>query len=116
MNSISLTQVSAFVVAISMVSFFVNAEDKVAGPAENVITVEKATTVEAIEVAHESKDKFTFTSLDTDKNGQLSQKEVLSAKNQWLVKSFKKIDSNTDLSITEQELVNYVATKTTTSK
>jgi len=111
MNSINLTQISVFVVAVSLASFFVNANDAFIDSAEEsaVLQTEKSTVEDVAEVIEESNDSFTFTSLDTDRNGKLSQKEVLAGKNAWLVKSFQEIDSNEDESITEQELVNFVA-------
>jgi len=54
-------------------------------------------------------EKFNFTSLDINKDGKLSEKEVLAGKNEWLVKSFKKIDRNADALLTEQELVDFLS-------
>jgi len=118
MNSISLMQVSAFVVAVSLVSFFVSADDAFIYSAEDNITAqtENSATEEVVEAVERSNDSFTFTSLDSDKNGKLSQKEVLNGKNDWLVKSFKEIDSNVDKSITEQELMSFVARTYSTSQ
>ena len=114
MNSISLTQVTAFVVAVSMASFFVNADEALAHSTEDNTAAHAEMSVSSVvvEETKELTDKFTFTSLDTDKNGKLSQQEVVAGKNEWLVKSFKQIDSNADKSLTEQELVDFVA-KTT---
>jgi hypothetical protein len=122
MNNISLTQVTAFVVAVSLASFFVNADDALADTNEGSTLVHSETSVitEIVEVVIEeeqaSNDKVTFTSLDIDKNGKLSQQEVIAGKNDWLVKSFKQIDGNADKSLTEQELVNFVATAAVTTK
>lgn len=111
MNSISLTQVSAFVVAVSMASFLVNADDALAHSHDDNTTAqtEDSAAIEEMVEVEESNDRFTFTSLDTDKNGKLSQQEVNAGKNNWLVKSFKQIDSNEDESLTEQELVDFVS-------
>ena len=116
MNSISLTQVTVFVVAVSMVSFFVTADNALAQPTQDntVVHTGNSASAEVIEEAKESNDKFTFTSLDTDKNGELSQPEVVVGKNEWLVKSFTQMDSNADGSLTEQELVDFVAKKAAT--
>ena len=120
MDSISLTQVTAFVVAVSMASFLVNADDDLAYTNEDntVVHAENSANAEAIKKAieevKEPSDKFTFTSLDIDKNGMLSRQEVVDGKNEWLVKSFTKIDSNADESLTEQELVDFVAKKAAT--
>ena len=115
MNSISLSKVTAFVVAVSMASFLVNVDDAQAHNSEDssVSHSESSVSLNAVAaVEEELNDKFTFTSLDTDQDGKLSHKEVLAGKNEWLVKSFKQIDSNTDDALTEQELVDFVA-KTT---
>ncbi len=120
MDSISLTQVTAFVVAVSMASFLVNADDDLAYTNEDNIVVNAENSAnadaikKAIEEVKEPNDKFTFTSLDMDKNGMLSRQEVVDGKNEWLVESFTKIDSNTDESLTEQELVDFVAKKAAT--
>jgi hypothetical protein len=120
MDSISLTQVTAFVVAVSMASFLVNADDDLAYTNEDntVVNAENSANADAIKKAieevKEPNDKFTFTSLDMDKNGMLSRQEVVDGKNEWLVESFTKIDSNTDESLTEQELVDFVAKKSAT--
>ncbi|PKI12904.1 hypothetical protein [Colwellia sp. 12G3] len=118
MNSISLTQVTAFVVAVSMASFFVNADDALAHTTEDntVVHAENSVSSAVVEAVEESNDKFTFTSLDTDKNGKLSQQEVVAGKNEWLVKSFTQIDSNADKSLTEQELIDFVATTAAATK
>jgi Ca2+-binding EF-hand superfamily protein len=115
MNSISLTQVTLFVVAVSMASFFVNANEA-SGHSTKTAHTEFLASPEAAEKTKELTDKFTFTSLDNDKNGKLSQQEVLSGKNEWLVRSFKKIDSNADKALTEQELVDFVAKTTAATK
>lgn len=113
MNSTSLTQVTVFVVAVSMASFFVNADEALAHTTEDntVVHAKNSVSTKVAEEVNELNDKFTFTSLDTDQNGKLSQEEVVAGKNQWLVKSFTNIDSNADKSLTEQELVDFVAKK-----
>jgi len=112
MSSISLTQFSAFIAAVCFASFFVNADDDLAQERAAPAQVEKILLEQAVEAVEEEGDKFTFTSLDTDKNGKLSKQEVVAGKNDWLVRSFKHIDSNADNSITEQELVDYVSQTT----
>ena len=109
MSSISLTQFSAFIAAVCFASFFVNADDDLAQERSAPAQVEKVLLEESVEAVEESNDKFTFTSIDIDKNGKLSKQEVVAGKNEWLVKSFKHIDSNADNAITEQELVDYVS-------
>ena len=111
MKSISLTQVTAFVVAVTMASFLVNAEKALAHNTEGngANHREHATASPVSENEALSTEKFTFTSLDSNKDGKLSEDEVLAGKNEWLVKSFKQIDSNSDELLTEQELVDFVS-------
>ncbi len=118
MNNISLTQVTAFVAAICMASFLVNADDALNHNHEgdSIAQTESPKVAEVIEAADEPGERFTFTSLDTDKNGKLSHQEVIAGKNVWLVKSFKQIDANTDESLIEQELVDFVAKTTASSR
>ncbi len=121
MNSISLTQVTALVVVVCMVSFFVNADDElthnhndnqnasISSVATNLVSSKRLDKTEA------SNNRFTFSSLDTDKNGKLSHHEVIVGKGAWLAKSFQKIDINTDQFITEQELIDFVSKKNASS-
>ncbi|WP_019028379.1 hypothetical protein [Colwellia piezophila] len=111
MKSISLTQVTAFVVAVTMASFLVNADKALAHSAEgNDANHSEHSTVSAVsENVVLSTESFTFTSLDINKDGKLSQQEVLAGKNTWLVNSFKQIDSNLDELLTEQEIVDFVS-------
>ncbi|MBU2869775.1 hypothetical protein [Colwellia sp. E2M01] len=129
MNNISLTQISAFVAAVCLVSFFVNADEElvtynteehteiVTEVTDNSVEVDLELIDETNELENTG-DSFTFTSLDTDQNGKLSLEEVAAGKNNWLLRAFDEIDENTDASITEQELVNfatYMASKATTT-
>lgn len=118
MNSNNLTQISALVVIVSMASFLVIADDALTNKSEQNTLVYAETSVKTVvvetPVVKEPGDKLTFTSLDTDKNGKLSQQEAEQGKNEWLKQSFKKIDSNADKAITEQELVDFVAKKAAT--
>lgn len=118
MKNISLTQVTLFVAAVCLVSSFVNADDAITASVEEHematnLSIETAHIAsssfeeETIQEVEEPSDRFTFTSLDSDQNGKLSQKEVVAGKNEWLVEAFKLIDRNADQSLTEQELVNF---------
>ncbi len=113
MNSISLTQVTALVAVVCMASFFVYADDELThnldGNSSSV--VEKRTGSRVVAETIESTNRFTFSSLDTDKNGKLSHQEVIVGKGAWLAKSFKQIDANKDELLTEQELVDFVSKK-----
>lgn len=110
MKAISLTQVSVLVVLASMASFFSNANNVVSHEQSNNKLTDVATSiVDGInENSEQHGDRFTFTSLDTDKDGKLNQQEVIAGNNEWLMQSFKKIDINIDDSLTEQELVEFV--------
>ena len=114
MKSISLTQVTAFVVVVSLAAFFVSADDAFAHSIESNIVAhsEHSISTDVTDTVEETSERFTFTSLDNDKDGKLSQQEVIAGKNEWLVKAFKQIDSNADKAITEQELVDFVAKNT----
>ena len=116
MNNISLMQISFFVAAVCLVSFFVNADDALTAynmEETTEIYTEITNNPASVEVTQNSEDvedtsdRFTFTSLDSDQNGKLSQQEVIAGKNDWLLRTFNEIDSNTDALITEQELVNF---------
>jgi len=119
MNKINLTQVTAFVVAVSTASFFANAELLSSNSIENS-TVEQSDNLtrlevnEVIEHVDASTEKFTFTSLDSDHNGKLSQEEVAVGENEWLTKAFNQIDGNADEYLTEQELVDFTTGMATT--
>jgi len=119
MNNISLTQLTAFVIAVCLASFFVNAGENLVQTAEEntVVYVDELANPEVtqeIEYIEETNDMFTFTSLDSDQNGKLNKQEVVAGKNDWLAKAFNDIDSNSDKSITEQELVDFATNMATT--
>lgn len=107
MKSISLTQLTAFVVAVCLASFFVNADEPAAQSNEESTVLMTQSDDSAEVVEEDSNDRFTFTSLDLDQNGKLSQKEAVAGNNQWLIKAFYQIDKNDDEALTEQELVDY---------
>lgn len=111
MKSISLTQVTVYVIAMAMGSFLINTEKAFAHNTDinstNQAEILTANTDSAEVVLNT--EKFNFTSLDINKDGKLSEKEVLNGKNEWLVKSFKKIDINADALLTEQELVDFLS-------
>lgn len=109
MKSISLTKVSLLVVAASMASFFTKANETTAQLiSQNMTHVESSVVNNVEEPVTKRGDRFTFTSLDTDRNGRLNHQEVIAGNNEWLMQSFTKIDVNTDRSLTEQELVEFV--------
>jgi hypothetical protein len=121
MSSISLTQVTAMVVVVCMVSFFVNADDEQAynhnhnKNASISSGVANPVSSKVLDKTEASNNRFTFSSLDTDKNGKLSHQEVTVGKGAWLAKSFKNIDINTDQFLTEQELIDFVGKKNASS-
>ncbi len=103
MKNISLTKVSVMVFTAITASFIVNAND-------SAIANESFIEVAAIDQSKQKIDKIAFNAIDTDKNGLLSLEEVMASNNQVLVTSFKKIDSNADSSVSQQELTSFLAT------
>ena len=93
MKTINLGQLSSFVVIMLAASFFVSATEK-----------EAAKPVQAVPAIND----VAFNTLDLDKNGMLSQQEIIASNNEVLVKSFPKIDQNADLSLSKQELADFV--------
>ena len=108
MVNINLTHLSFFIMIIWLSSFFVNADQS---STHNVAetTVLNATNLQEVEEVKGSSNRFTFSSLDSDKNGKLSKKEVAQGRNNWLVQAFNQIDINEDSALTEQELVDFAA-------
>jgi hypothetical protein len=115
MQNITLTQLTVIIAAICMVSFFVNA-----GVNEsNTIQYYGVETVEISSKDHSyeekltfnkvklSNNKFIFSTVDQNNNGELSYQEVLLTKSQWLLSSFSAIDTDTNDSITEKEIVDF---------
>lgn len=102
MKKISLIKVTGFVITAAFASNFVSAEEKVNKVIEKVQS-------EALQ----SEDKLNFSeliaSLDTNKNGKLSEDEVAVKKNNILQEAFTKIDINQDKEIDEAEYNLYFA-------
>ncbi len=113
MSNISLTQVTALVAIVCMASFFVNADDELTHNRDDSSSsvVENSLDDQVAKETKASSNRFTFSSLDTDKNGKLSHQEVIAGKSEWLANSFKQIDVNTDQLLTERELVDFVSKK-----
>jgi len=101
MKSLSLTKVSLFVATAITASFIVNANEKAEA---DVVKAKNATT----EVVKKS-DAVAFSSLDTNKDGELSLSEVKASNNKLLARTFSEIDSNSDNLLTQKELESYVA-------
>lgn len=101
MRNLSLTKVSLFVATAITASFIVNANEKVEA---DVVKVKQATT----EVAKKS-DAVAFSSLDANKDGELSLAEVKASNNQLLARTFSEIDRNADNLLSQKELESYVA-------
>lgn len=115
MININLTHLSVFIIAIWLSSFFVNADESTTYKKQDdsAPSSEKFTKIKS---ESSSGNRFTFTSLDSDQNGKLSQKEVAQGKNNWLAKAFDQIDINADAALTEQELVDFAAKVASDSK
>ena len=105
MKNISLFNVTAIVIIIAFASSFVSAEDKVNKGIEKT----QSDVAEVVEVAKQLNFPALIETLDTDKNGILSQAEVSADQNQLLQEEFTKIDVNQDKQIDEAEFNNYVA-------
>jgi hypothetical protein len=115
MKSITLTQLTFIIVAICMVSFFVDADDIQDNKIEDseVLIVKTSSVGNSDEAKSKFKqvtsspNKFIFAKVDENNNGKLSYQEVLSTKSQWLLSSFKAIDSDTNDFITEKEIIDF---------
>lgn len=115
MKSISLTQLSVCILVVYLASFIVSADQVSNKPVTDTQALNHDN-AEEISAVEPSNNRFTFSSLDLDKNGKLSQKEVSHGNNNWLVKAFVDIDANADQSLTEQELIDFAAKVATNSK
>ena len=115
MKSITLTQLTFIIVAICMVSFFVDADDIQVNKIQDYgVLIAKTSNIGNSDEAKSkfkqvtsSPNKFIFTKVDENNNGKLSYQEVLSTKSQWLLSSFKAIDSDTNDFITEKEIIDF---------
>jgi Ca2+-binding EF-hand superfamily protein len=107
MNNMSLVKVTVGIVVAAAATFIVNANEVLPalGEIKNEVKKELPTgKVSAIE------DK-TFTQLlsqyDADKDGSLSETELLSSDNEALKIAFKKLDANNDLAISKYEFTAF---------
>ena len=115
MKNITLTQLTLIIVAIGMVSFFVDADDIQVNKIQDYgVLIAKTSNIGNSDEAKSkfkqvtlSPNKFIFAKVDENNNGKLSYQEVLSTKSQWLLSSFKAIDSDTNDSITEKEIIDF---------
>jgi hypothetical protein len=96
MKSIDLTQVTTLVLMAFTVSFFVNANDS-----EIELNQQPSALVQ---------DQFVVSSLETDKDGSLSEEEVKASDNKLLAKSFAEIDGDGNGLLSKEELVAFVET------
>ncbi len=94
MNRTSLIEVSAFVVLTTLAAFIVDAKES-----DELKTV-------ALERSTEISEQFEglLKKFDADKNGLLSKDEVAKSKQEVIMRNFKAIDTNTDASISLEEL------------
>lgn len=115
MKNITLTQFSVITTAVCMVSFLVNANDFQENKVQSrvILTANSASINNNNATRFYSDDakslptKFIFSAVDKNNNGELSYQEVLLTNSQWLLSSFKAIDSNINNSITEKEIVDF---------
>ena len=109
MKGNSLTQLSVLVVVAYLASFIVSADQAPNPVVDNNLPLSTTSTSPTPEVENTT-GRFTFSSIDLDQNGKLSEEEVARGKNNWLANAFIDIDANEDKSLTEQELIDF-ATK-----
>lgn len=93
MRKVSLKKLAISVVAAAFVSSYVSAKDDVK---QEIGALKSAT-----------KSVAPFTKYDADKNGSLSQAEVVAAKNEVLNKAFATLDANGDAAISKEEFAKF---------
>ncbi|WP_286265944.1 hypothetical protein [Thalassotalea atypica] len=99
MNKTRLIEISAIVMAATLATFVVNADQEVRLSNVSIKTPAHATNnLTAL-----------FSTIDTDKDGLLSKSEISASKNDLLMRNFKAIDKNTDNSISNEELSAFSA-------
>jgi Ca2+-binding EF-hand superfamily protein len=99
MNNVSLTKVTVAVVFAALASNFVMANGDVKALSA------KATPVKTEQVSFSQ----LINKLDSDKNGLLSQAEVLASESKLLLTEFTKMDTDGDSQISEEEFNQYIA-------
>ncbi len=92
MKNISLINVSMIVVAATLTSNFVSANDKLTAQISEQVSYSEL-----------------IANLDSDKDGLLSQTETSASKVKVLQAAFEKIDSNSDEKISEKEFNDFLA-------
>lgn len=107
MKNVSLTRVTAVVVFAAFASNFVMANE------ETKTVAVKAVSVKSTPATKEQVPQISFTQLivklDSDKNGLLSQSEVLASESKLLLTEFTKMDTDGDSQISEEEFNQYLA-------
>lgn len=99
MKNANLLNTTIIVAVVALASNFVNAEGQIKKTIEgNQNTVIKQTEFSGL-----------IKLLDTDKDGLLSETEVLASSNKELNLAFKKVDSNKDKKIDKAEYNSYLA-------
>jgi Ca2+-binding EF-hand superfamily protein len=99
MKNASLLNTSIMVVIVALASNFVNAEDK----------IKKTTQLSQKDTIEQAEFSALINMLDTDKDGVLSEAEVLENTNENLGIVFTEVDSNQDKKINEAEYNSYLA-------
>lgn len=104
MNNISLVKVSVGIVIAAAATFFTNANEILPAIGEIKSEVEEVLPVDNVPAK-------TFIQLlsqyDADKDGSLSETELLSSDNEALKIAFKKLDTNQDSSISQYEFTAF---------
>jgi Ca2+-binding EF-hand superfamily protein len=109
MKNVSLTKVTAVVVFAAFASNFVMANGDVKTLSAKAVPV-KAASAKVVSIKTE---QISFSQLinelDSDKNGLLSQAEVLASESKLLLTEFTKMDTDGDSQISEEEFNQYIA-------
>lgn len=105
MKNMSLFKVTGFVITAALASNFVNAEVKTLNVLEKKQSDVVGKTVEAEEQLNFAS---LIDSLDSDKNGKLSQTELSVTSHKLLQAEFTEIDTNQDTQIDETEFSHFL--------
>lgn len=96
--NISLTKLSLIVAIATLTTSLVNANEETA----------KLTTTKTSNIAEQTKFSQLASQFDTDKNGLLSESELMASNNDSLHLAFKQLDVNADSNISEEEFAAFV--------
>ena len=109
MNNISLMKISLIVVAATLASCFVSADDDIKKDI-NKLKQEVKQSINKLNTEIDKQPSFSdlIAKLDRNNNGQLSKSEITLTNNELLEKAFNKIDLNADAEITQKEFETFL--------